>query len=281
MIVTARSRTGIRIVENEKSAPHGGRAGLPRSPLVFPSMRLSSKLPESWRQILSRSLELDVLAALFVFAAASFIFLKLVSEMREGETRSADQAILLALRDPNDLSNPIGPQWVETMCRDLTSLGSPTVLALFTIAAVSYLWIDGKRSAALFVALSVTGGAVLVTVLKFGFSRPRPELVSHLINVNSFSFPSGHATMAAVTYLTLGVLLARVQGRRRMKLYLLAVASILVLLVGFTRVYLGVHWPTDVLAGWCIGTAWALGCWLIATWLQSGGIIERGDSSAE
>jgi undecaprenyl-diphosphatase len=158
--------------------------------LVFPSMRLSSKLPESWRQILSRSLELDVLAALFVFATASFIFLKLVSEMREGETRSADQAILLALRDPNDLSNPIGPQWVETMCRDLTSLGSPTVLALFTIAAVSYLWIDGKRAAALFVALSVTGGVVLVTVLKFGFARPRPELVSHLINVNSFSSPA-------------------------------------------------------------------------------------------
>ena len=98
---------------------------------------------------------------------------------------------------------------------------------------------------------------------------------------NSFSFPSGHATMAAVTYLTLGVLLARVQKRRRMKLYLLTVALILVLLVGFTRVYLGVHWPTDVLAGWCIGTAWALGCWLIATWLQSGGIIERGNSSAE
>jgi undecaprenyl-diphosphatase len=249
--------------------------------LVFPSMRLFLKLPESWRQILSRSLELDVLAALFVFAAASFTFLKLVSEMREGETHSADQAILLALRDPNDLSNPIGPQWVEAICRDLTSLGSPTVLALFTFAAVSYLWIDGKRAVALFVALSITGGAVLVSLLKFSFARPRPELVSHLINVNSFSFPSGHATMAAVTYLTLGVLLARVQKRRRMKLYLLTVALILVLLVGFTRVYLGVHWPTDVLAGWCIGTAWALGCWLIATWLQSGGIIERGNSSAE
>jgi undecaprenyl-diphosphatase len=167
------------------------------------------------------------------------------------------------------------------MCRDLTSLGSPTVLALFTIAAVSYLCIDGKRAAALFVAVSITGGAVLMSLLKFGFARPRPELVSHLINVNSFSFPSGHATMAAVTYLTLGVLLARVQKRRRMKLYLLAVASILVLLVGFTRVYLGVHWPTDVLAGWCIGTAWAMGCWLIATWLQSRGTIERDDSSAE
>ena len=240
-------------------------------------MRLSGK----WRQLLSRYLELDVLATIFVFAAASFTFLKLVSEMREGDTRRADQAILLALRDPNDLSNPIGPEWVETMCRDLTSLGSPAVLTLITIAAVSYLWIDGKRATALFAALSIIGGAVLVSLLKFGFARPRPELISHLVNVSSFSFPSGHATMAAVTYLTLGVLLARVQKRRRMKLYVLVIASILVLLVGFTRVYLGVHWPTDVLAGWCIGTAWAAGCWLIATWLQSRGAIEREDSSTD
>jgi undecaprenyl-diphosphatase len=240
-------------------------------------MRLSGNC----RQLLSRYLELDVLATIFVFAAASFTFLKLVSEMREGDTRRADQAILLALRDPNDLSNPIGPEWVETMCRDLTSLGSPAVLTLITIAAVSYLWIDGKRATALFAALSIIGGAVLVSLLKFGFARPRPELVSHLVNVSSFSFPSGHATMAAVTYLTLGVLVARVQKRRRMKLYVLVVASILVLLVGFTRVYLGVHWPTDVLAGWCIGTAWALGCWLIATWLQSRGAIEREDSSTD
>jgi undecaprenyl-diphosphatase len=239
-----------------------------------------SKLPGIWRQILSRSLELDVLATIFIIAAASFTFLKLLSEMREGDTRSADQAILLALRDPNDLSNPIGPQWVETMCRDLTSLGSPTVLALITIAAVSYLWIDGKRTVALFVVAAIAGGAVLESLLKLGFARPRPELVSHLVNVDSFSFPSGHATMATITFLTLGVLLARVQKRRRMKLYLLAVASILALLVGFTRVYLGVHWPTDVIAGWCIGTAWALGCWLVATWLQDRGAFERDDVSA-
>jgi undecaprenyl-diphosphatase len=243
-------------------------------------MELPSKLPEIWRRTLSWSLELEVLAAIFAVAAASFTFLKLASEMSEGETHSADQAILLALRDSSDPSNPIGPTWVETMCRDLTSLGSPTVVTLVTIAAVSYLWIDSKRAAALFVALSIIGGALLVSLLKFSFARPRPELVSHLVDVNSFSFPSGHATMATVTYLTLGVLLARVQQRRRMKLYLLAVASILVFIVGFTRVYLGVHWPTDVLAGWCLGTAWALGCWLVATWLQDRGAIERDDSLA-
>jgi undecaprenyl-diphosphatase len=92
------------------------------------------RMPAKWWQFFSRYLELDLLAGIFVFAAAIFIFLKLVSEMREGETRSADQAILLALRDPNDLSNPIGPDWVETMCRDITSLGSPAVLTLITIA---------------------------------------------------------------------------------------------------------------------------------------------------
>ncbi len=275
MIVTARGRTGVRIMENKKAAPHGKAAQW-----VIELRDLIMRLSGNWRQRFSGYLELDVLATFFVFAAASFTFLKLLSEMREGDTGSADQAILLALRDPNDLSNPIGPDWVETMCRDLTSLGSPTVLTLITIAAVSYLWIDGKRATAFFAALSIIGGAVLVSLLKFGFARPRPDLVSHLVNVNSFSFPSGHATMATVTYLTIGALLARVQKRRRMKLYVLAVASILVLLVGFTRVYLGVHWPTDVLAGWCIGTAWAAGCWLVATWLQHRGAIEKEDSSA-
>jgi undecaprenyl-diphosphatase len=111
-------------------------------------------------------------------------------------------------------------------------------------------------------------------LLKLGFARPRPELVSHLVHENSFSFPSGHATMATITYLTLGVLLARVQSRTRMKLYVLAVATFLALLVGFTRVYLGVHWPTDVVAGWCVGAAWALGCWLVARWLQQHSAIE-------
>jgi undecaprenyl-diphosphatase len=218
------------------------------------------------------------MAMILVFAVASFTFLKLASEIREGETHAVDQAILLALRDPTDLSNPIGPHWVEAMFRDFTSLGSPSVLALVTIAAVSYLWIDRKRGAALFVVIAVAGGAALEILLKLGFARPRPELVSRLVDVNSFSFPSGHATMATIAYLTLGVLLARVQKRRRMKLYLLAVATFLALLVGFTRVYLGVHWPTDVLAGWCVGAAWALGCWLIATWLQHRGAIEGEDS---
>jgi undecaprenyl-diphosphatase len=234
-------------------------------------MAVYPKLQSLWQQ-----LELEVVATILIIATSSFLFLKLVSEIREGETHAVDEAILLALRDPADPSNPIGPPWVEVMFRDLTSLGSPSVLALVTIAAVGYLWLDRKRGTALFVLLAVAGGAALETMLKLDFARPRPELISHLVNVNSFSFPSGHATMATITYLTLGVLLARVQGRRRMKLYLLAVASFLALLVGISRIYLGVHWPTDVLAGWCLGAAWALACWLIANWLQDRGKLEPG-----
>lgn len=244
-------------------------------------MRLNSRLASLWRQVLSYPPELDVLVAIFALAAASLTFLKLLSEMREGETHGADQVILLALRKPNDLSNPIGPQWLETVCRDLTSLGSPIVLALITIFVVCYLCIDGKRAIAVFVSVAIAGGAIFSTLLKLGFARPRPELVSHLVSVDSFSFPSSHATMATVTYLTLGVLLARVQKRRRMKFYLISVALILAILVGLTRIFLGVHWPTDVIAGWCIGTAWALGCWLVATWLQYRGTLERENASTE
>ena len=238
-------------------------------------MNVYPRLRSLWQQ-----LELEVVATIFIIAASSFLFLKLVSEIHEGETHAVDQAILLALRDPTDPSNPIGPPWLQIMFRDLTSLGSPSVLTLVTIGAVGYLWLERKRGAALFVVISVAGGAALEILLKLGFARPRPELVSRLVDVNSFSFPSGHAAMATITYLTLGVLLASVQKRRRMKLYLLAVATFLALLVGFTRVYLGVHWPTDVLAGWCVGAAWALGCWLIATWLQHRGAIE-GEASRE
>jgi len=167
------------------------------------SMGVYPKLRSLWQQV-----ELEVVATIFIVAASSFLFLKLVSEVREGETRAVDEAILLALRDPADPSNPIGPRWLEIMFRDVTSLGSPSVLALVTIAAIGYLWLENERGTALFLLVAIAGGAALEILLKLGFARPRPELVSHLVDVNSFSFPSGHATMATITYLTLGVLFA-------------------------------------------------------------------------
>jgi undecaprenyl-diphosphatase len=218
------------------------------------------------------------LAVLLVLAAAAvYAFVELVDEVMEGESRTFDEWILRALRSPDDPGEPLGPWWVQTMFVDITSLGGTTVVTLITLAVLGYLLFDGKRAAALLVLISVAGGAALSSVLKLGFDRPRPDLVAHLVEVQTLSFPSGHAMVSAVIYLTLGALLAQVQAHNHLRAYILSVAVILTLLIGISRVYLGVHWPTDVVAGWCAGAAWAIGCWVIAAWLQARGKIEQQD----
>lgn len=218
-----------------------------------------------------------VFAALLLCAGALLAFAELAGEVVAGETHAFDEAVLLAMRNPADLADPIGPAWVEAAFRDITSLGGTTVLAAVTLATLGYLLLAGKRTTALLVAVAVGGGTILSSILKSGFERPRPDLVAHLVEVSSQSFPSGHAMLATVTWLTLGTLLATVQPTRRLKAYVLAVGIALALLVGTSRVYLGVHWPTDVLAGWCIGTAWALACWLVAGALVRRGAVPRSD----
>ncbi len=212
------------------------------------------------------------LAALSFFA---FAFVEIAGEVLEGDVATFDRALLLGLRDPNDLSDPIGPLWFEEAARDITGLGGYAVLTLVTISVVIYLLMVGKRGSALLVVAAVGGGLILSTLLKIGFERPRPDLVPHGARVSTASFPSGHAMLSAVTYLTLGALLARFQEKRRVKAFFLGFALVLTLLVGASRVYLGVHWPTDVLAGWCMGAAWAALCWFIALQLQARGRVER------
>lgn len=230
---------------------------------------------------LSYGLELGSVVALGVAAGAAFAFLRLAGEIREGETHHFDETILLALRRPGDLAEPIGPAWLKQVMTDLTALGGFTVLGLLTLVSIFYLLMDGKRRAAILLAVSIGGGTVLSTLLKSGFDRPRPGLVTHMVEVHTLSFPSGHAMLSAVTYLTLGVLLARQSPRRAVKVYVVSVAVLLTLLVGCSRVYLGVHWPTDVVGGWCVGAAWALLCWQAAVILQRHGDTERPGESAE
>ena len=216
-------------------------------------------------------------------AAATIIasFMILASEVIEGETRSFDRAILLTLRVPGDPATPIGPAWLHRAMLDFTSLGGAPLLTLLTMLAAGYLLAARKRATALFLIASVLGGALLSTSLKIGFARPRPELVAHLVQVHNPSFPSGHAMNSAVTFLTLGALLARAEPERRVKLYLVGAGCLLTFIVGCSRVYLGVHWPTDVLAGWSVGGAWALICWTGALWLQRRRAIEPTTPSDE
>lgn len=212
--------------------------------------------------------ELGTLVALLVAAGGLWLFVELGDEVLEGDTVGVDEALLLAFRTAGDPSDPIGPIWAEELARDITGLGSAGILTVVTLAAVGFLFLQGKRHLALYVVAAVTSGVLVSSVLKLAFDRPRPELVPHGHIVYTASFPSGHAMLSAVTYLTLGALLAGAQSSLRMKAYLLGLAAFLSLLVGVSRVYLGVHWPTDVLAGWCVGSAWALLCWAVALWLE-------------
>jgi undecaprenyl-diphosphatase len=218
--------------------------------------------------------EFAVLATLALAAAAVWGFAELADEVLEGETHAFDEWVLLALRSASDRSDPLGPAWLEELMRDITALGSTGILTFITVAVAGFLALGRKTHAALFLVVAVGGGMLLSTGLKMGFDRPRPDLVPHGAIVYTASFPSGHSMLAAVVYLTLGALLARVQPRRVLKLYLLGLAVVLTMAVGVSRIYLGVHWPTDVLAGWAVGAAWALLCWAAALWLQRFGQVE-------
>ncbi len=212
-----------------------------------------------------------------------------------------DQTILLWFRNPADLSDPVGPTWFEEAARDVTALGSTAVLTLATLACVGFMFFRGRHQTAGFLAVAVLGGLLISFSLKAWIDRPRPSLVPHGTRVYSQSFPSGHASMSAVVFLTLGALVTRAQAslaggsrqtvtsqleaatsqsRIAIKLYIMSVAMLLTLLVGVSRVYLGVHWPSDVLAGWLVGAAWAAVCWLAyRRWQHSpAGIAEQQDA---
>jgi undecaprenyl-diphosphatase len=221
-----------------------------------------------------------VIGVVLIVVMGTWGFIALADEVREGDTQRFDEWAVRALRRPDNPAVPIGPKWLAEVGRDLTALGGVAVLSIATAIVVGYYLILGKRRAALFVVFATLGGLILSSLLKHLFDRPRPEVVPHLSYVSSSSFPSGHSMLSATVYLTLGSLLMRLTPKRRVKLYYLLVAMTLTFLVGISRVYMGVHYPTDVLAGWTAGLVWALLCWLLARTLQQRGTVERDDEVA-
>lgn len=235
----------------------------------------TSGMRQAARTVLDR-IEFPVLLVGLAIAGALWALVELAEVARDAAPHTFDTAILLAFRQPGHPDMPIGPPWLEGAVRDVTALGSTVVLALIVAAVVIHFFLIGRARTALFILCAVVSGQVLSSLLKAGVDRPRPELVSHLVDVHSLSFPSGHAMLSAITYLTLGALAARFLPGRVTRIYVLALAVLVTLMVGASRVYLGVHWPSDVLAGWCAGFAWAMLWWLAARLLQRQGAVSDG-----
>ncbi len=223
--------------------------------------------------------EVGAIVAVFVAAGLLLMFGQIAEEVVEGDTNRLDRAVLMSFRTAGDPSDLIGPDWFEEMVRDVTALGSYAFVIIIVAAAIGYLLLMRKYGLALLLLAAEAGGMLISTLLKELFDRPRPDL-AHAARVFTASFPSGHATLSAVTFLTLGALLTRVTAERKSKLYFMATAIVLTLMVGLSRLYLGVHYPSDILAGWCIGSAWAVLCWGGALWLQRRGDVERPTKQA-
>lgn len=219
--------------------------------------------------------EIIVLLALLAVVVGIWAFVELADEVLEAERLTVDEQVLLAMRDQNNLDDPWGPQWLEQAAADITALGGVAVLVLAMGAVTGYLLLARAHTALVLVLTATLGGWIINSLLKMWIDRPRPDIVPHLTHVVTASFPSGHAMNAAVIYLTMAALISKLIDRWRLKVFLMAVAVCLTFLVGLSRVYLGVHYPSDVLAGWAAGLAWAAIAWLIVELWQRRHAVPR------
>lgn len=227
---------------------------------------LHTRGADLWR---SRRYRVLVGVLLFLFLVSCYVFVELADEVTEGSTRQFDEWSVRALRRDDDPAMPLGPSWLREAGMDATALGSPLILSLTVAGAVGFLIIRNEKWLAVTTVVMTAGGALVTLILKYVIGRPRPSIVPHLREITTPSFPSGHAMLSALVFLTIGVILARSFQGRWVKTYILLWGVFLTFIVGASRVYLGVHYPTDVLGGWLAGFAWAIVCWGIIHFVPS------------
>jgi undecaprenyl-diphosphatase len=216
-----------------------------------------------------------------IIASTLFVFVELSNEVSEGETLAFDNFVLASFREPANPANLIGPEWLLTFVQEVSCLGGVSIIALITTLVVLFFAVQRRWHMICFFLVSFGGGALAMVLMKNLFNRPRPSIVPHLSHVSLGSYPSGHSMVAAIVYLTLGALLARSTSNPKMRMYYLVSACFLTIIIGFSRILLGVHYPSDVLAGWCAGIIWAGSSYLIAMMLQRRGLIEKGSAKGK
>lgn len=213
-------------------------------------------------------------AATIVLIVALVIFAALAATAPAGRFDAAEHSFMLSLRNASDLSIPAGPAWFQYFAEQATALGGWPLLTLLSLTVIGFFLMRRQWDFALILIAVITGESVITGQLKHLFDRARPDFLPHLVEATSKSFPSGHASSAAAVYLTLGLMLANILEQKPLRIYALSCAISLATLTGLSRIYLGVHYPTDVLAGWCVGSAWASAVWLAAYYADP--LLRRG-----
>ncbi|MCA0369337.1 MAG: phosphatase PAP2 family protein [Proteobacteria bacterium] len=209
--------------------------------------------------------ELAVLSALFVAATGVLVFVEVADDMNEADGQAFDHHVLALMRPyADDPGRPWGPWWLKEAAADITALGGISVLGLFALIVIVFLLAQRKWLSAVLLPVGLAGGVALSEGLKAVFERERPPAAVQAVETINASFPSGHALLSTVFYLTVAVMLTRAFPQKRLKALVLGVGVLLALLVGVTRIYLGAHWASDVIAGWAVGAAWAMVLWLAA-----------------
>jgi undecaprenyl-diphosphatase len=231
-----------------------------------------STAPNARKSVLTP--ETEILLKVFACAICTWTFVKLAGKIRKGRTDEIDNQILRALRKPENPDVPIGPKWLLEVARDITALGSGADLSVASVILIGFLCLNRRFRAAGYLIASTGSGLLMCRILKEFFVRSRPTVVTPLTHFDPESFPSGHSMGSALVYLTLGGVISRQVKGSIAKFYFLSVAFSITLLVGISRLYLGVHYPSDVLAGWAAGSLWSSACTEAARWLQRRGIVE-------
>lgn len=234
---------------------------------------------KSWPSFFLKNIkagEITILLSLLACVLGLWGFLELTDEILENEIFGYDEWLLNSLRRGG---NPVGPPWMPEVMRDITSLGSTAVLVIVLASVSGFLALQKKFRSALLTIITAGSGVLVVIALKYFLARERPDIITHMVEVTSLSYPSGHAMMSAVVYLTLASMVALLQDHRRTKIYSIVMALLLTFLIGSSRVYLGVHYPSDVLAGWSMGLAWASLCWLVVRFTGWSDLLPVEDES--
>ena len=219
--------------------------------------------------------EVWILLVMLSIVLGISVFFTISNLIQAGSIQKYDELILYSFRDPQDVTIPIGPVWLKEVMRDVTSLGGGTVLTILIVNISLFLLLKKKYFAFFFVIVASLGGFFVDISLKSLFARERPDIMLHLTLVTSKSFPSGHSMMSAAIYPTLAAIIARIQGNFKIRIFVISASVVLMILIGFSRVYLGVHYPSDVIGGWTAGLTWATICWFAALYFERKNLLER------